>query len=302
MHSPAIAAALSRLDPTVVRSLARMPWHDHRVVSHATAAALWGFGRPPFSCPTGQHGNTSRQERMHQQTVNDSDHLLPHLSVPVGAYLPRSSAACFHRLKLEAEDVSELAGIRLTTPERTWFDLLLPHSDADRGHTLPSLSYPCSGSGSAGQRGIVMTPHESAVVWAEALLHRRLVSLASLRTLVDRNAGSLGVSIARRALEQIVRGPRRPEDSLVRLRLAEAGLRPRRDVVVLCQQTIRRYRFALAFPASKVGVAFHTCECPPGRPEGWTVAGITPERLAERDGLAQEVERAFYEGVALNSR
>lgn len=86
--STAGLAGLARLDPTVV-------------LSHTTAAKLWGIPVPGYADKAGEVHLTHSPERNR----------------------PRRADFTGHRLTLAAEDIRTLGGLRLTSPERTWLDL-----------------------------------------------------------------------------------------------------------------------------------------------------------------------------------
>jgi very-short-patch-repair endonuclease len=70
------------------------------VVSHATAAALWGLAIPL-----------------------QPDDMKVHLTVPTGSAVRGRADRAVHRSPLTDVEVTERLGVRLTTPERTWRDL-----------------------------------------------------------------------------------------------------------------------------------------------------------------------------------
>jgi len=78
--------------------LARMP--PHSFVSHASAARLLGIPIPP---------------RLLRDELD--------VSVAAPDRAPHAAGVLGHRLTLAAGDVAVFDGLRVTTPERTWFDL-----------------------------------------------------------------------------------------------------------------------------------------------------------------------------------
>lgn len=71
------------------------------VVSHLSAAVLWGFPLP----------------------LRFEDHAVIHLTSRNGARAVRRKNVCGHRLPLEEDEISEGRYLACTAPLRTWFDL-----------------------------------------------------------------------------------------------------------------------------------------------------------------------------------
>ncbi|MGY1805327.1 DUF559 domain-containing protein [Blastococcus sp. SYSU D00922] len=136
------------------------------VVSHVTAAAIWGLAIPL----------QADDERVH-------------LTVATGSAVRARSDRAIHRSPLVADEVSERLGVRLTTPQRTWRDLamvlappaLLAVTDqvlarwCTRAQLRAQLDLRPSGRGAARARAVLPvgdrgsdSPMESVLRW---LLH-----------------------------------------------------------------------------------------------------------------------------------
>jgi hypothetical protein len=126
--------------------------------------------------------------------------LLPMTAPPVSVLIPRASRLrSAHRLAvthavLPAEDVTSLAGVSVTTPERTAFDLGRQSSRVD------------------------------AVIALDAMLHRRLITKPRVDGLIIARAGLRGIPCLREALAFADHRAESPMESRVRLLLHDAGL------------------------------------------------------------------------------
>ena len=172
-----------------VRAVAALPG-DH-YFSHVTAARLWGIWLPlplersPEIHVTGRRGSAGARRRAEVLHV-------------VG-----------HRAQLAAEEVAEVEGLRLTTPERTWLDLtsviVRPEYLVAAGDALLQRS-----DGPGRPPGVFGTnPLSSAPALDEAIGRRRRVK---------------GITAARAARALVRPGVDSARETLMRLVIVEAGL------------------------------------------------------------------------------
>ncbi|MFC0007105.1 endonuclease domain-containing protein [Micromonospora siamensis] len=152
---------------------------------------------------------------------------------PVTVLLPRSARMRPHprlhivRSVLPEVDRTRFAGLPVTTPVRTAFDL---------GRQAPRVE---------------------ALVAVEALLHRRVVRLPALRSFADTHAGWPGAALLREVLALAEPLSESPMETRLRLLLIEAGLGP-----LVAQHDVldQRGRFVgrvdLAWPALRVAVEY----------------------------------------------
>ncbi|GAB2928582.1 DUF559 domain-containing protein [Micromonospora polyrhachis] len=158
--------------------------------------------------------------------------LLPR-DAPVSVVLPPARRMRTHpmldlgRSVLPAGDLTRFAGLPVTTPVRTAFDL--------------------------GRR----TPRSQAVIALDALLHRRVVKREKLRAYLDEHAGWPGMPLLREVLALAEPLAESPMETRLRLLLVDAGLpRP------IAQHEIRaptgRFvaRVDLAYPDSRIAIEY----------------------------------------------
>ncbi len=136
------------------------------VVSHASAAALWGL------------------------PLVGADLSRVHVTLPKATRTGRITPERHdHAAELAPDDITELDGIKLTTPARTIVDLARA------------------------------APPSTAVICADAALQRGLTSPAALGAAVDQARGRPGVNRARRALTTADGRSESPGETLTRLAL-----------------------------------------------------------------------------------
>ncbi|MFI7512383.1 DUF559 domain-containing protein [Micromonospora echinofusca] len=152
---------------------------------------------------------------------------------PVTVLLPRAARMHPHpRLRVTRSvvpdsDRTRFGGLPVTTPLRTAFDL--------------------------GRQ----TPRDEALVAVDALLHRRVVKLATLRAYADARPGWPGLSLLREVLALAEPLAESPMETRLRLLLLDAGLPP-----AIAQHDVRdavgRFvgRVDLAWPALRVAVEY----------------------------------------------
>jgi Protein of unknown function (DUF559) len=147
--------------------------------------------------------------------------------------LPRAARLRAHerlrivRSVLPETDRTRFAGLSVTTPLRTAFDL---------GRQAPRVS---------------------ALVAVDALLHRRVVKLPALRAYAGAHAGWPGLSLLREVLALAEPLSESPMETRLRLLLLDAGLGPltaQHDVLDLRGRFVARVD--LAWPALRVAVEY----------------------------------------------
>jgi hypothetical protein len=129
--------------------------------------------------------------------------------------------------RIETDEIVEVAGLPVTTPERTALDIAR-HLRRD-----------------------------SAVPRLDALSRATGVALAGVLPLVDRSRGARGLCRSIAALSLMDGGSRSPRESLVRLALIDAGLpAPRTNFTVTDGTTLAQ--IAMGYEAPMVGIEFGT--------------------------------------------
>lgn len=197
-------------DSATLQALCRETPH---LISHHTAAVLWALVReelkPPFHVT----------------------------SPPAGSRIKRPGLVTAHRAHVPEADRSELSGVPLTSPARTWVDaaLSLPLSDAvilaDRCRRVGRTEF-----------GEDREPLASGEMLADAL---------------SRRGRPRGLATARQALELSRDGVDSPMETLLRFHMHQAGL-PEPEVntwicdehgnrVVQPDLSLRKYRIAIQY-------------------------------------------------------
>jgi very-short-patch-repair endonuclease len=169
------------------------------VVSHVTAATLWGLAIPL-----------------------QSDDPRIHLTVATGSAVRARADRAIHRSPLAGGEVIERLGFRSTTPQRTWRDLaavltppaLLAVTDQLLGHRAPvadldaQLRLRPSGRGSARARAVLPvadrraeSPMESVLRW---LMHAAGVPRPELQYLIRTPSGDFRADFAWPELKVLV--------------------------------------------------------------------------------------------------
>jgi len=124
--------------------------------------------------------------------------------------------------RIESDEIVEIAGLPVTTPERTAIDIARRAS------------------------------RDSAVMHLDALARATGVTATGVRPLADRYRGARGLVQSLAALSLMDGGSQSPRETLVRLALIDAGFpTPRTDFTV-----VETARMAMGYEAPKVGVQF----------------------------------------------
>ncbi|MEU5908087.1 hypothetical protein ABZ780_27405 [Micromonospora sp. NPDC047467] len=207
----------------------------------------------------------------------------PTPSEPVDVLVPRdnrlgpSAGLRIHRGEIDPGDTVDRAGVRVTSPMRTCWDLAL------------------------------WLDLVEAVVVIDALLAHRLTDVATLRAYALNRAGRRGWRSLLRVTDLADQGAESPQESRTRVRLVLAGLpRPQTQWVVTDQGRFVA-RLDLAWPEYKVAVEydglwhddpaqFHRDRRRLNRLLGgdWIVLHVTSKRLREDfDGFLAEVRTAL---------
>jgi hypothetical protein len=148
------------------------------------------------------------------------------------------------RERVESDEISDIAGIPVTTPARTAFDLARHH------------------------------PRDLAVAYLDALSSATGVTAPAVQSLVDRYQGSRHWWRAVDALGLMDGGSQSPEQTMVRLALIDAGLpAPKTQFAVTDGETAAV--IAMAYEAPMVGVEFSTVAPDIVTRQGWTMVGAT---------------------------
>ncbi len=132
-----------------------------------------------------------------------------HLARPGGAAGPRRRGVVGRRLTVDDDDIIEIAGVKVTSPARTWLDLAT---------LLDPLDLIIAGD------YLVSCHRRSFGPWTTPK-----VSLEELRAYVASRARVRGLPLARRSVDRLRVGVDSPPETVLRLMLEDAGL-PRFDV------------------------------------------------------------------------
>jgi very-short-patch-repair endonuclease len=172
------------------------------VLDRYSAAFLWGIDLLPKNAKV-------------SVTVPAEVRLMPH---------PRRRV---FRTVLAADDVTSLAGLPVTTPIRTAFDL---------GRQVN---------------------RQEAIVALDALCHRRLVRFTDLAAYADRHAGRPGAGRLRGRLTQVDALAESPMETRLRLLLGDAGLPPAASQYRVVDRAGRFVgRVDLAYPEWRVAIEY----------------------------------------------
>jgi hypothetical protein len=167
--------------------------------------------------------------------------------------------------RIETDEIVDVAGLPITTPERTALDIARHH------------------------------PRDSAVPRLDALAHATGVSVSGVLPLVDRHRGARGLCRSIAALSLMDGGAQSPRESLVRLALIDAGLpAPRTDFTITDGTDLSL--IAMGYEAPMVGIDFGA-----GTPEllvraGWmmiTAADVNNPQLTVYLVRAAVIERGY---------
>ncbi|GAA3594562.1 hypothetical protein GCM10022198_17980 [Klugiella xanthotipulae] len=208
--------------------------------SHETAALLWTGELPPPVAAL-------------------------HVSVPSGHRAPHANGIRGHSARTQPEDITTLRSLPVTTPERTWLDLV---------------------GARAGD-----APDEYDVVWGDALLRcrERTVTVEGMCAVARAAIRTPGRVRAIKALPRLWTGSPSRAYSALHYQLVEAGLRPDLNAHI----PGARQPYPISFESARVAIRCTAAgrattpdrvqDCPPG----WTVLHITDEHLHEHDRVVK---------------
>lgn len=184
-------------------------------ISFGSAARLWGIPLP----------------YMFQQE------LTVHVTRPRAATAPRRKGVTGHKMSLLPEEVTEISGVKVTTPARTWLDLA-------RILELDALV--------AAGDAVVNAQHRSFHAPRAAL-----ASIADLQRIVRHHPRSRGLVNARFALDLIRVGADSPPETRLRLAMVRAGLPEPTLRYVIVDETMDDVAWPdHAFPEYRVAVQY----------------------------------------------
>jgi hypothetical protein len=200
------------------------------------------------------------------------------VTVPTGVrLLPHPRRRAF-RTVLAADDVTSLAGLPVSTPLRTAFDL-----------------------------GRQVNRRE-AIVALDAMCHRRLVQLNDLAAYTERRAGGLGAGELRGRLDLVDALAESPMETRLRLLLTDAGLPSPTSQHHVCDRAGRFVgRVDLAYPESRVAIEYEgdhhrgrrqfrldVARLNALREAGWVVLRFTADDVLRRPAdVARQVSNAL---------
>jgi hypothetical protein len=160
-----------------------------------------------------------------------------HLIRPEGAAHLDRPHVVVHRMKLYGDEVTDIDGVPVTTPARTWLDMaeLLSIDEivamGDACVRVPRLEF----------EGRSMP----------------LCSLWDLQRTIDRHRGKRGLRKAKEALELIRVGSDSPQETLLRLAIVRAGLpEPELNVAIITEDGVRHHEPDLSYRKYKIGIEY----------------------------------------------
>lgn len=231
-------------------------------LSHESAAHLYGIPLPPWLA----------EERDVQITG------------PGPELRSRRAGIAGHRRPLQPADVVVRHGLACTSPERTWLDLASRLRPVQEDHL------------------VIAGDHLVKHPWADGRRHEPIATPSSLLQAMHRVGRFKGVRLARAALPHIRVGADSPAETLVRLRLVDAGL-PEPALQVHATGLVRDpYPADLGYPHARIALQYDGAhhrtpeqQAVDARRDawfvrhGWTVIRITAEDLADdlRDVVQQ---------------
>lgn len=160
-----------------------------------------------------------------------------HVIRPEGAAHLNRPHVIVHRMKLYSDEVTVVDGIPVTTPERTWLDMA-------EMLTVDEL--------------VVMG--DSCVRVPRPELEGRdmpLCSIGDLQRMINRHKGKRGLRKAKEAIELIRVGSDSPQETLLRLAVARAGLpEPELNVPVISEDGMRHHEPDLSYRKYRIGIEY----------------------------------------------
>lgn len=183
--------------------------------SYSTAARLWTIPLPSWL----------------------QNELTIHVSCPRHATPPRRTGVTGHRVVLMPGEITDLEGLSVTTPARTWLDL---------ARLLDEDSLVAAGDA-------IVNAHKRSFMpeW------KALTTIAELRGTVQRHPKMRGIRNARTALELVRVGADSAPETFLRLRLIHAGLPEPELGYVIVDSAGREIAWPdLAFPEYRVALQY----------------------------------------------
>jgi len=209
----------------------RVPWAEKQSLLH-TCRLLTGIC-PSTACCFGTAGLLLRCPL----PWNVQNEFRVHLARVDGGTRPVRRGVAGHRLELRATDLTELDGVPLTGPARTWLDLASVLDVDDL--VVAADFFICSQSRSFGRN------------------RRALCSLDDLRRQLDDNPGARGIRKARCALELARTGADSAPETKLRLAIGRLGLPEPALGYVITDSTDWELAWPdMAFPEFKVAVNY----------------------------------------------
>ena len=181
-----------------------------------------------------------------------------------------------HTYALKPDEVCLIDGMRVSTPERTAFDI---------GPTLPL---------------------DRAVIHLDALANATDLKTADVLALADRNSGARGVRRLRSVLQLVDGGAESPQETRVRLLLLRAGLpKPETQIEFMDEFGCVRIRVDLGWREWKVAVEYDGVQHWSDRYQrswdidriamldaaGWVVIRVSAEMLSRPDVILDRVRQ-----------
>ncbi|GAA4780406.1 hypothetical protein GCM10025784_31520 [Citricoccus nitrophenolicus] len=172
------------------------------ILSHQSAAHLYGIPLPPWLAGGPEGGHDEDDDRWKVQVTGPGMHLRS-----------RREGVAGHRRRLTAGDVVVRHGLTCTSPERTWLDLAALFRVGQEEHL------------------VVAGDHLVKHPWGDGGRRKPISTPARLRDALYQSPRFKGIRLARAALPHVRVGADSPTETIVRLRLVDAGL-PEPDLQV----------------------------------------------------------------------
>ncbi|WGD38367.1 hypothetical protein [Lysinibacter sp. HNR] len=200
--------------------------------SHHTAARTWGMILPEEFDPT----------HPPHVTVNS-----PHRMRTNGSYIG-------HSRQLPDSEKTSLRSLPVTTPERTWFDMIgwaESTQRSARNNLGVSLRLP----------GGVIYPADTleyAVAWGDRLIGGSypVSTRAKLQSAVEKGHGARGAKIARAALPLLNESAQSAGDSLLTIQLTHKDLPPGPPITLVGNTVPRSILYPLTYPSARIALRF----------------------------------------------